>query len=85
MRYHVGVMAKPEMNRPVMGAIFMVLGIGMLIYDSFHEWDTIWATAIGIKLIVVAIIFLIWDPLRRLDERQRRKREAAAAPEATKS
>lgn len=70
-----GVMAKPEMNRPLMGTVFLVLGVAMLIYDGFHDWDTIWATAIGIKLIVVAIIFLVWDPLRRLDERERAKRE----------
>ncbi len=71
------------MNRPVMGTIFLVLGVAMLIYDSFHEWDTIWATAIGLKLIVVAIIFLVWDPLRRLDEAQRAKRQARnAKPEA---
>jgi len=73
-------MAKPDMNRPLMGSIFMVVGVAMLIYDGFHEWDTIWATAIGIKLIVVAIIFLIWDPLRRLDERQRAKRRAEQPP-----
>ncbi|MEO5936113.1 MAG: hypothetical protein ABIP81_02775 [Terriglobales bacterium] len=78
-------MNRPEMNRPMMGTVFMVLGVGMLIYDSFHEWDTIWATAIGIKLIVVAIIFLIWEPLRRLDERQRAKREAGAVTPETKS
>lgn len=78
-------MAKPEMNRSMIGTIFMVLGVAMLIYDSFNEWDTIWATAIGLKLIVVAIIFLIWDPLRRLDERQRRHREAGAVTPETKS
>lgn len=76
-------MAKPEMNRPVMGTAFLVLGVGMLVYDSFHEWDTIWATAIGLKLIVVAVIFLVWDPLRRLDERERQKREAAGQPPAS--
>ena len=63
----------------------MVLGVAMLVYDSFHEWDTIWATAIGIKLIVVAVIFLIWDPLRRLDERQRAKRDAGAGTPEAKS
>jgi hypothetical protein len=57
-----------------MGTGFLVLGLAMLIWDHFHDWDTIWATAIGIKLIVVAVVFLIWDPLRRLDERQRAKR-----------
>ena len=67
-------MAKPEMNRPVMGLAFLALGIAMLVWDHFHDWDTIWATAIGLKLIVVAIIFLVWDPLRRLDERHRAKR-----------
>ena len=61
------------MNRPLMGTIFMVLGIAMLIYDSRHEWDTIWATAIGIKLVLVAIILLLWDPLRRLNEKQKQK------------
>lgn len=64
------------MNRPLMGAGFLVLGVGMLVWDHFHDWDTIWATAIGLKLILVAVIFLIWDPLRRLDERQRAKRDA---------
>jgi hypothetical protein len=70
---------KIAMNRPRMGTIFMVLGTTLLIYDSRHEWDTIWATAIGIKLILVAIILLLWDPLKRLnarsDERQRQKDE----------
>jgi hypothetical protein len=80
----MGPLAKPEMNRPefnrpMMGTVFMALGVAMLIYDSFHEWDTIWATAIGLKLIVVAIIFLAWDPLRRLNEAQRRKHEAENA------
>ncbi len=75
-------MAKPEMNRPLMGTMFLVLGVAMLIYDSLNEWDTIWATAIGLKLIVVAIIFLVWDPLLRLNEAQRRKHEAGnAGPE----
>ena len=60
------------MNRPLMGTIFMLLGIAMLICDSRHDWDTIWATAIGIKLILVAIILLLWDPLKRLNARQKR-------------
>ena len=76
-------MAKPEMNRPLMGMGFLVLGIAMLVYDGFHEWDTIWATAVGIKLIVVAVIFLVWDPLKRLDEAQRRKHDAARASQGS--
>lgn len=70
-------MAKPstEMNRPVMGTWFLISGIALLVYDGFNDWDTIWATAVGLKLLVVAVIFLVWEPLRRLDERQRAKRE----------
>ena len=60
------------MNRPRMGTIFMLLGIAMLIYDSRHDWDTIWATAVGIKLIIIATILLLWDPLKRLNARQKR-------------
>jgi protein-S-isoprenylcysteine O-methyltransferase Ste14 len=58
-----------DMPRRAAGTVLMVLGVAMLAYDSTQDWDTIWATAIGIKLIVVAIIFLAWGPLRRLDER----------------
>jgi hypothetical protein len=65
------------MPRNVAGVILGAIGIGMLVYDSMHDWDTIWATAAGIKLILVAIVFLIWGPLRRLDQRQRDSVEPA--------
>lgn len=70
-------MAKPgpEMNRPVMGTWFLITGIALLVYDGLNDWDTIWATAVGLKLLVVAVIFLVWEPLRRLDERERARRE----------
>jgi protein-S-isoprenylcysteine O-methyltransferase Ste14 len=61
---------KDDMPRNAAGTVLMVLGIAMLIYDHTQGWDTIWATAIGIKLIVVAVIFLVWGPLRRLDQRR---------------
>jgi hypothetical protein len=62
-----------DMPRKATGIVLMVLGVAMLIYDHTKDWDTIWATAIGIKLIVVAIIFLVWGPLKRLDQRQSSK------------
>jgi protein-S-isoprenylcysteine O-methyltransferase Ste14 len=62
-----------DMPRNAVGIVLMVLGIAMLVYDSTQDWDTIWATAAGIKFIVVAIIFLIWGPLKRLDARSSHK------------
>jgi hypothetical protein len=62
--------AKDDMPRTAIGSVLMVLGIAMLVYDSTQEWDTIWATAAGIKFIMVGVIFLIWGPLKRLDERR---------------
>lgn len=59
-----------DMPRNAAGTVLMVLGVAMLIYDHTQDWDTIWATAIGIKLIVVAIVFLVWGPLKRLDQRK---------------
>jgi hypothetical protein len=61
------------MPRNAAGTVFMVLGVAMLIYDHTQDWDTIWATAAGIKLILVAVIFLIWGPLKRLDARSSHK------------
>ena len=61
---------KDDMPRNATGTMLLVLGVAMLVYDHTQDWDTIWATAIGIKLIVVAIIFLIWGPLKRLDQRK---------------
>jgi len=60
---------KEDIPRNVAGIVLGILGIAMLVYDSTQDWDTIWATAAGIKFILVAVIFLLWGPLKRLDAR----------------
>jgi protein-S-isoprenylcysteine O-methyltransferase Ste14 len=62
---------REDIPRNLAGILLAVLGICMLVYDSTQDWDTIWATAAGIKLILVAIIFLLWGPLKRLDARHK--------------
>jgi len=67
--------AKDDMPRNTIGVVLVVLGAALLAYDSTQGWDTIWATAIGLKCFAVAIIFLVWGPLKRLDARRSRKPE----------
>jgi hypothetical protein len=62
---------KEDIPRTVAGAALGIAGIGLLVYDSTQGWDTIWATAAGIKFIVVAVVFLIWGPLKRLDAKHK--------------
>jgi hypothetical protein len=64
---------KEDIPRNVAGIVLGILGIAMLVYDSTEDWDTIWATAAGIKFILVAIVFLLWGPLKRLDEKSDRQ------------
>ena len=57
-------------NRSLWGTWFVVVGIALLLVDWRLKWDSIWPTAAGIKLITIGIIFLLWEPLKRLNRRR---------------
>ncbi|MCU1307565.1 MAG: hypothetical protein JWN45_2260 [Acidobacteriaceae bacterium] len=42
------------------GIGFLVSGLLLILFDWITNWEWIWPTAVGLKLLTVSAVFLIW-------------------------
>jgi hypothetical protein len=47
------------------GLGFLVIGLLLIGFDWITSWEWIWPTAVGIKLIMVSVVFLLWWLVKR--------------------
>jgi Flp pilus assembly protein TadB len=48
-----------------MGLAFLVSGLLFVAFDWVTHWEWIWPTAVGLKLVLAAVVFLLWWWIKR--------------------
>ncbi|MCU1310495.1 MAG: hypothetical protein JWO20_1620 [Candidatus Angelobacter sp.] len=62
--------AKEHARRALAGRLkwgigFLVSGALLVVFDWALDWEWIWPTAVGIKLMMTSVVFLVWWWVRR--------------------
>jgi hypothetical protein len=52
------------------GLGFLVSGALLVVFDWALGWEWIWPTAVGIKLMITSLVFLVWWWVRRDSQRR---------------
>jgi hypothetical protein len=47
------------------GLGFLIFGLLLIGFDWITSWEWIWPTAVGIKLMMVSVVFLLWWNFKR--------------------
>ena len=64
-------------------ALFCV-GVPLIVWDGWHEWDFIWPAVLGFNMVIVGLRLLYWNTART-DRTREQARRAAAHLEREKS
>jgi hypothetical protein len=71
-------LSKSSVRRRKIGAIALFcVGIPLIVWDGWHEWDFIWPAVLGFNMAIVGFRLLYWNTARTDRTREQERRVAA--------